>query len=85
MTAETNAPRSSRPDVRNPVLRLPAAQELLALDRPTRLLLKRILRDLKRQCRDEERRAYATRKGPLTAYWMATGTYAGHLAAICGK
>lgn len=77
--------RSSRAEVRNPVLALPAAAELQALPRPQRLLLKRILRDLKRQCREQEAAAYAARKGPMTAYWMATGTYAGHLAAILGR
>jgi uncharacterized membrane protein len=77
--------RSSRPDVRNPILSLPAALELLALPRAQRLIMKRLLRELKAQCREQERRAYSQRKGPLTAYWMAAGTYAGHVAAVLGK
>jgi hypothetical protein len=77
--------RSSRADVRNPILALPAALELQALPRSQRLIIKRLLRELKAQCREQERRAYSQRKGPLTAYWMAAGTYAGHVAAVLGR
>jgi hypothetical protein len=78
-------PRSSRPDVRNPVLALPAALELQRLPRSQRLIIKRLLRELKAQCREQERRAYSQRKGPMVSYWMAAGTYAGHAAAVLGR
>lgn len=74
------AGRSSLREVRNPILGLPAAREIAALPAEQRRLLKRLLRDLKAQCREKEAEAYAKRKGPMTAYWMAAGTYAGHIA-----
>ncbi len=79
--------RSSRPEVRNPLLALPAAielRELLAANPELRATFKRLARQLKGQCREQEANAYARRKGPLTSYWMSTGTWSGHLANLCG-
>lgn len=77
--------RSSRREVRNPILALPAAQELLALPPEQRRILKRLLRELKAQCRGQEEKAYRQRKGPMTAYYMACGTYAGHIANVMAE
>ena len=80
--------RSSLPETRNPLLALPAAQEIQALlaDNPElKAAYKRLHRELKAQARDQENRCYRQRKGPLTAYWMAVGTYAGHLANVAGR
>lgn len=77
--------RANLPEVRNPILRLPAAQELMALPADQRAVIKRILRDLKAQCRVEEARVYRQRKGPLVQYYMAMGTIMGHLANVAGK
>lgn len=77
------APRSSRREVRNPILALPAAQAILASLTPDqRVAMKRLFRELKGQCRQKEAEAYAKRKGPMTAYWMAAGTYSGHIANV---
>lgn len=76
--------RSSLPEVRNPLLALPAAVELadLLADQPQlRRAFKRLCRQLKAQCREKEAEAYRTRKGPMVQYWMSTGTWAGHLSA----
>ena len=40
--------RSSRPEVRNPVLALPAAQRLRELDGPSRAALRAVLEELRR-------------------------------------
>jgi uncharacterized membrane protein len=77
--------RSSRREVRNPILALPAAQELLALPMEQRQILKRLLRQLKAQCREQEANAYARRKGPMVAYYMASGTVAGHIANVMAE
>jgi hypothetical protein len=80
--------RSSQPEIRNPLLALPAAQELaqlLAAQPELKATFKRLCRELKAQCRDQEANAYARRKGPMVSYWMSTGTWAGHLANACGR
>lgn len=74
--------RSNLREVRNPILGLPAAQALLALPPEQRQIIKDLLRQLKVQCREKEVAAYAKRKGPMTAYWMAAGTYCGHIANV---
>lgn len=80
--------RSNRPEVRNPLLALPAAQELSAIlaNHPDlRASFKRLCRQLKAQCREQEANAIKRRKGPMVQYWMSTGTWAGHLANVCGR
>lgn len=80
-----SADRSAQAVVRNPLLALPAAQALMALPADQRRAIAALLRDLKRQARGKEAESYRKRKGPMTAYWMAAGTYAGHLAAVLAK
>lgn len=70
--------RSSRLEVRNPLLALSAARELRNLPPEAKAALRALLRDLKAQCREKEAEAYRKRKGPMVAYWMACGTYCKH-------
>lgn len=80
--------RSSQPEVRNPLLALPAAQQLqdmMATNPALKSTWKQLCRELKAQAKGQETRCYRQRKGPLTAYWMAVGTYAGHLANVAGR
>lgn len=75
------ADRSSRADVRNPILALPAAREIIDEAPPeVRAWLKRLLLELNAQCREKEVEAYRKRKGPMTSYWMAAATYVKHIA-----
>jgi hypothetical protein len=77
--------RSSRPEVRNPLLALPAARELAALLAEEPELARRVKRlalDLKAQCRANEAEAIRKRKGPMVSYWMSTGTWCRHLSAL---
>lgn len=76
----TEIPRSSRREVRNPVLALPAARQLAALDAPSRAALEAVLRDLRQDARERAELAWRRGKGPLAVYWRAVSTYAGHLA-----
>lgn len=76
--------RSNRPEVRNPLLALPAAVDLAALlaDQPElRRTFKRLCLQLKAQCREKEAEAIRKRKGPMVSYWMSTGTWCRHLSA----
>jgi hypothetical protein len=71
--------RSARPEVRNPVLALPAARRLLELPLEQRQAIADVLADLARDCRERAEKAWRTNKGPMAVYWKATGVYAGHL------
>lgn len=44
--------------------------------------LRELFRQLKAQCRAKEGESYRRRKGPMTSYYMAAGTYAGHVASV---
>lgn len=74
--------RSSRRDVRNPVLALPAAERLLALDPAARAALAEILADLALDARGRADEAWRKHKGPMAAYWKAVSVYAGHLRRV---
>jgi hypothetical protein len=77
-----DAARSRRREVRNPVLRLPAAQALLELDEGSRRALKVVLLDLKADARGQAEQAWARHKAPMAAYWKAVSVYAGHVARV---
>jgi len=78
--------RSTRPEVRNPVLALPAAARLASLDPASREALRAILVDLGKDAHTRAEAAWQARKAPMAAYWRAVGVYAGHIArAIAAK
>lgn len=70
--------RSSKPDVRNPLLALPAAQAMLALPPEARLALKLLLKDLSKDCRKRAIKAWESHKAPMATYWKAQAVYANH-------
>lgn len=72
--------RSLRTDVRNPVLALPAAARLQALDPGSRAALRAVLLDLAADARARAEKAWRSHKAPMAAYWKACAVYAGHLA-----
>ncbi len=72
--------RSTRAEVRNPILALPSVRALQALDPHTRALLSALLQDLQRDARSRAQKSWDTHKPPLAAYWAAVGVYAGHVA-----
>jgi hypothetical protein len=75
--------RSSRRDVRNPVLALPAAVEALqSLDAAQRAALRTTLLAIREQALERERESYRKRKGPMVSYWMANATYLKHIAQV---
>ena len=74
------AARSLRPEVRNPVLRLPAAQKLAALDAPSRAALRAVLEELRRDAHANAEHSWRKRKPVPAAYWRAVGVYAGHIS-----
>lgn len=78
--------RSSRPEVRNPVLGLPTAVEALqSLDPQQRAALRIVLLAIREEARAKEAESYRKRKGPMVAYWMAAATYLKHTANALGR
>lgn len=69
----------------NPLLRLPAMQDLLAMPAEQRAPLEALMRDLRSDADREAESAWRRRKGPMAAYWRAVSTYARHVAHALGK
>lgn len=70
--------RSTRADVRNPILALPAAKALQS--HPAREELAALLREIQVDARIRADKCWRTHKAPMAVYWKAVGVYAGHLA-----
>lgn len=73
--------RSSRREVRNPILGLPAARE--AIDRlppEAAEALARVLLAIQSDARERAEESWRRHKGPMAAYWKAAGVYCGHIA-----
>lgn len=70
--------RSNRREVRNPVLALPAVQQLLALPEDQRAVIAAVLGELVADARCRAQVSWRQNKGPMAAYWKAVGAYAHH-------
>jgi len=70
--------RSLRGDVRNPLLSLPAAQELADLPLEARSILRRLLKQISDDARERAEKCWKTHKAPMAAYWKAVAVYANH-------
>lgn len=76
--------RSTKAEVRNPVLSLPSVARLRTLSPEARLALQEILLDIQGDARLRAEKSWRSRKPPLAAYWAACGVYAGHIARSIG-
>lgn len=74
--------RSSRAEVRNPLLRLPAAERLNDLPPQTRQALAALLLDLSLDARERAETCWRQNKAPMAAYWKAVSVYAGHFRRL---
>lgn len=72
--------RSSRPEVRNPVLGLPEAAAMMALPADQRAAIGQLFRGIHRDANVRAEAAWRKSKPPMAAYWKATATYALHTA-----
>lgn len=77
--AETIA-RSSRPDVRNPVLKLPAAAALSRLPDEARVALRQILLELAKDSARRAQECWRRHKAPMAVYWKVVSVYSRHIA-----
>lgn len=74
--------RSNRADVRNPLLRLPAAIQVATLPDEARAALRAILLDLHRDAAERAQHCWRKNKAPMAAYWKVVSVYAKHAARI---
>jgi hypothetical protein len=77
----TNA-RSSRREVRNPVLALPSAKALRALPASQRAAMRSLMVELATDARMRANECWRKHKAPMAAYWKAVAVYAGHIARM---
>ena len=71
--------RSSRRDVRNPVLALPSIEALQALPQEAREALALVLADVSSDARIRADESWRKHKAPMAAYWKAVSVYAKHI------
>lgn len=72
--------RSTRSEVRNPVVGLPGFKMLTALPYDARQALKMLLRDIAKDAAARAQKSWTTHKAPMALYWKAVSVYAGHIA-----
>lgn len=73
--------RASRPEVRNPVLALPAARRLGEwIDAGAQRTLARLLEEIAKDAGSRAREAWARHKAPMACYWKMVSVYARHIA-----
>lgn len=70
--------RSTRAEVRNPVLALPAMRQLQAS--PLRGELRAVLLELAADARGRANECWHRHKAPMAVYWKCVAVYAGHIA-----
>lgn len=74
--------RSSQPDVRNPLLTLPAAEQLRSLAPEAQAALRALLVQIAAQAGDRAEKSWRQKKAPMAAYWKAVAVYAKHAAHL---
>jgi hypothetical protein len=72
--------RSSQPEVRNPILGLPAAVRIKKLPQPVREALSDLLKELAVDAQVRADKCWRSHKAPMAAYWKAVAVYARHIA-----
>ncbi|WP_084798521.1 hypothetical protein [Pleomorphomonas koreensis] len=71
--------RSNLPEVRNPILALPAFKRLQSLPVETRQVLGDILQDLAMDARGRAEKCWRTHKAPMAFYWKVVSVLTGHI------
>lgn len=74
--------RSIRAEVRNPLLALPAAAQVRALDASTRATLRALVIDMRDDARVRAAECWRRHKAPMACYWKAVSVYCNHLARV---
>lgn len=75
--------RSSRREVRNPILGLHSAKlALLELTPCERERVKTVMLAIRDDARDRAQLNWRRHKAPMALYWKAVSVYAGHIARV---
>lgn len=74
--------RSGVAEIRNPLLRLPAAQRLRTQPPESRQVLADLLIELANDARQRAEQSWSRNKAPMAVYWKAVSVYAGHLHRV---
>lgn len=72
-------PRSSRPEVRNPILAMPCAARVQDMPPEARAWLVLFLQDLRKESRAKAALSWRTHKAPLALYHKVVAVWASHL------
>lgn len=73
-------PRSARPEVRNPLLALPAMDALRELPAESRARVRELMVQISQDARGRAERSWRKNKAPMAAYWKAVSVYSKHVA-----
>lgn len=77
--------RSNLAEVRNPILKLQAAERLRSMSPLARAELRGVLLDLRLEAKREGDAAWSRSKYMMAAYWKVVAVYAGHIARVLGR
>jgi hypothetical protein len=77
--------RSSRPEVRNPLLGLPSAARALEMPDAARDWLIEFLGDIRSDALVKAVKSWESYKAPSAMYWRIVAVYAGHIAKVLRK
>jgi hypothetical protein len=75
-------PRSARKETRNPLLSLPAFQELQSLPPASRHKIRAALLSLSVDAGQRAEHCWRKSKAPMATYWKAVSVYAKHTARL---
>lgn len=75
--------RSTKAEVRNPLLSLPSAKRIATLPAKHREALADILKELAQDAAVRAEQSWKKSKGPMAAYWKAVSVYAKHTRRLC--
>ena len=80
---ERPIPRSSRPEVRNPISALPGVREAIAAMPPeARSVMRVVLVGLRADALAKARKSWSKSKNPMDYYHKVVAIYAGHITRL---
>lgn len=74
--------RSSKAEVRNPLVLLPSAQRLAEFSPEVRAALGDLLREMSADARQRAEKSWRTHKAPMAAYWKTWAVNTRHAAVL---
>lgn len=85
VTPATGVPRSSRVEVRNPIMGLAAFERMGDLPLEARTLLIELLTEMRNESRAKAELCWRTHKAPMAVYYKATAVHLNHIQRALKK